>query len=316
MSVAFLAWALPGGLVWNRGLQYALGALTLALGLVVILRDKDGAQGLAKIIRLAPLFIAVPMAVFSGDHFVFIHSIATMVPAWIPWKLFWAYFVGFCLLGGGLSIALNKYAGLSAAMFGIMMWLFVILMDIPGVIQDPHDRFGWALMFREATFGAGALAYAATQTEEWKIKGTHWILPVARFVIGIPLVFYAIEQFMHPLHVPAPPLDKVVPPVVPLHMIWSPFSGVVFLIAGAALLINKQTRLAAASAGLITLIVILFLYLPMLVQNAADINNGLNFFADTLLLAGCYLAFASSQPKTLLPVAAHQMEKVKQGIAS
>ena len=62
------------------------------------------------------------------------------------------------------------------------------------------------------------------------------------------------------------------------------------------LMINKQVRPAAAWLGLITLLLVLFIYLPIVIGNPADIANGLNHLADTLLLSGAALALALAYP--------------------
>jgi len=44
---------------------------------------------------LGPLCYAVPLAAFAGEHLSSAKFIAMMVPSYMPWRLFWAYFVGF-----------------------------------------------------------------------------------------------------------------------------------------------------------------------------------------------------------------------------
>ena len=48
----------------------------------------------------------------------------------MPWRLFWAYFVGFALLAASLSIATKIQVRWSGLLFGIMMFLFVVTLDI------------------------------------------------------------------------------------------------------------------------------------------------------------------------------------------
>lgn len=297
---AFFLSALPSWFAWDPCLPYALALIYLAIGLVVAFRtDMRNARGFDGMILLAPVFIAVPMAVFGGDHMLAGREIASAIPSWIPWKIFWAYFVGTCLLAGALSLVTRKYAGLAAALFGIMMLMFEALLHIPRVVSLPGDRFAWAVMFREFAFSGGVLAFAATQTKEWKASGSHWVLPLTRFFIGIPLVFFAVEQLMHPEFVPAIPLKKLTPGIVPFHLLWGYPTGAVFLICAFGLLTNRRPRMAAKYVGLMTMVVIAVVYTPMMIQNAADISSSLNFFADTLLLAGCVFGFAGSQPVTV-----------------
>lgn len=71
--------------------------------------------------------------------------------------------------------------------------------------------------------------------------------------------------------------------------------------AGIALALNKQSRIAAASIGALMTALTLFLYLPILILAHAgtvpQINEELNYVADTLLFAGAALALASALPR-------------------
>ena len=57
----------------------------------------------------------------------------------------------------------------------------------------------------------------------------------------------------------------------------------------------RQIGLFDTWLGLIILLLVLFLYLPIVVANPADIGNGLNYLADTLLLCGAVLALAGTR---------------------
>jgi hypothetical protein len=71
--------------------------------------------------------------------------------------------------------------------------------------------------------------------------------------------------------------------------------GAIYVVIAISLLINKQVRLAATWLGLIALLLVLLLYLPIVIANPADIGNGLNYLADTLLLSGTALALAGTR---------------------
>jgi uncharacterized membrane protein YkgB len=77
-------------------------------------------------------------------------------------------------------------------------------------------------------------------------------------------------------------------------------AGVVFVVAGISMLINRRVRLAATAAGLMTLLLVVVMYVPLLVSKPSDIGEGLNYLADTLLLCGSLLAFAETQPELAL----------------
>jgi hypothetical protein len=81
---------------------------------------------------------------------------------------------------------------------------------------------------------------------------------------------------------------------IPAHLLWGYLTGAVLLFTGLGLTVNKKARLAAKSIGLMILVVVLFVYVPIVVANPSAIGNGLNYLVDTLLLSGSALAFAGT----------------------
>ena len=50
------------------------------------------------------IFFSIMMIVFGYDHFLYTQFVATLVPDWIPWHVFWTYFAGVALMGSGICI--------------------------------------------------------------------------------------------------------------------------------------------------------------------------------------------------------------------
>ncbi len=287
--------ALPAWFSWNPLLPYVAAVLLLAFGLsIAIKKAPPQANWLDKIILCGPVFIAMPMVVFGMDHYLFPAETGRIIPAWIPAHTFWVYFVGTCLILGGLSIVFQKYAGLSAGLFGVMLLCFEALMNIPAVVAFPHKLIIWSLAVREFSFSWGALSFAAMHTQEWRTKGTHWLISVARIVLGIALIFFAAEYFLHPELLPGVPLRQLTPTFIPAHLLWGYLTGVVYVVAGVCLLVNKKVRLAATGAGLFVLFAVIFFCVPFMLQYASDVGKGLNVPADTLVLSGGMLCLAGS----------------------
>jgi uncharacterized membrane protein len=162
MNVHMTFAALPGVLLFEFSrTAFSMGSAGIALfviGLLAIKNDFAQDRGLDKIVALANLCFAIPLAVFGAEHFALAEGISTMVPKYVPWHLFWAYFVGVALVAAGLSIATKIQVQWSGLLFGIMMFLFVAMMDLPGALADRHNRIAWVLLCREMSFGAGAWA--------------------------------------------------------------------------------------------------------------------------------------------------------------
>jgi uncharacterized membrane protein len=278
------------------------GILLCLLALWSAKTDIARASGLDKIVVLSNLCFAIPLAVFGALHLSAAQGLMTMVPAYMPWRLFWAYFVGIALLAASLSIATKIQVRWSGLLFGCMMLLFVAMMDLPGALADPHNRINWVLLLRELSFGAGGwiLAGDALATRDG-LGGK--LITVGRIVIGITAIFYGVEHFLYPANVPGVPLEKLIPAWIPGHMLISYATGVILLVAGVCILLAKKTRMAATYLGTWVVLLVLFIYGPILIAALANPSTdvkveGINYFADTLLFAGVILALARATPRT------------------
>jgi uncharacterized membrane protein len=280
---------------WGVLLPYLTGAVILIVGLYMVRKEFLSRQGLDKIVALGPVFLAVPMAVFGTEHFTATKNLAGMVPHWIPGHLFWALFVGACLISAALSIAIRKYTGIAAALLGLMILLFVVLLHIPEIANAPTSQLLWVVGLRDLTFSGGALSVAAAQKKPWTPQVRQRLTLLARLFIGVPITFLGVEQFLHPELAPGVPLAKSTPLWIPGHALWGYPTGAVFVVAGLCLITNKKAGFAATWLGLLILLLVLAVYLPIVVAIPSDIANGLNYLADTLLLGGSVLAFAQAQ---------------------
>lgn len=287
--------AIPNTVKWA---YFAFG-LVLAIGLVTIFvrGDWQKARGFDKLILFGPLFYAAPLAAFGTEHFTLTRDIASIIPPWIPWHLFWAYFVGVGFIAGPLSLATKIQARLAASLLALTFFLFVVLMDAPAWAQNPRDRIALTLALRELAFSGGPLALAASLTVQWREHGRHIFATIARYFVGIPVLFYSFEQFRHGDHVPGVPLEPLTPAYVYGHHIWTYLAAAVYAVAGIFLLIGKKTRAAAIWAGLTALFVILVVYVPIAVVERASLDNGFNYLGDTLMFCGAVLLLAGAMPR-------------------
>lgn len=292
---------------------FQLSRVPLAMcvaGIVVILialwgarTDLARAPGLDKIVALANLAFAAPMAVFGALHIWAVGFFLPMVPSYMPWHLFWAYFVGVALIAASLSIATKVLVRWSGLLLALMMLLFVVMMDIPGAFSTPGDRFGWTLLLRELAFAAGGWLFAAPYLP---VRLKSILVPAGRVVLAITALFWGVEQVLHPHACPVVPLEKLMPAFIPAQLLIGYLSGAFLLVAGALMLLGKRTRLAATCLGGWTLLMVLIVYGPILISALsvadADVNiEGINYFFDTLYFGGAVLALAKATPADSTP---------------
>ena len=281
----------------------AAGILLLLIGLWAAKTNIAQARGLDKIVAFSNLCFAIPLAVFGALHLSDVGSVLPIVPSYMPWRLFVAYFVGCALLAASLSIAAKIQVQWSGLLFGIMMFLFVALLMIPGVFANPKDRFAWTFVFRESSFASGGWILAGSAMRERGRGQGNKLIAAGRVVIAIAAMFYGVEHFLHPANVPGVPLEKLMPVWIPWHRLISYLTGGILVIAGASILLGKKTRMAATYLGTWIVLLVIFIYGPILIASLLDPSTavkveGINYFADTLLFAGAILALASATPRT------------------
>ncbi|HVR22015.1 MAG TPA: hypothetical protein VMU26_01735 [Candidatus Polarisedimenticolia bacterium] len=262
--------------------------------------DIARAGGLDKVVVLSNLCFAIPLAVFGAEHLSGARFIMLAVPPYMPWRLFWAYFVGFALLSASLSIATKIQVRWSGLLFGIMMCVFVAMLHIPRALINPSARIPWTIVIREMSFAGGAwiLAGAAMRGQ-----GGHKLITVGRVLVAIAAIFFGVMHFLHPANCPGVPLEKLTPAWIPGRLLIGYLTGAILLVAGACILLARKTRMAAIYLGTWMVLLVLFIYVPILIAQISDPNvaaqiEGINYFADTLLFGGAILALASATPRT------------------
>ena len=283
--------------VWG---MLIIGVAALVAGPILAWPRVQAASGVEKLLVLAPVFEAAPLAVFAMEHFTAARDLMSIVPSWLPWHLFWTYLVGVCLLAAAVSFIAWRCVRWSALLLALLFLIFVATIDLEGLFQEPHNRIIWILTVRELAFSAGAMMLAGSA---WP-GGTTGpaLLRIGRTIIAATCVFYAVEHFLYPHNVPGVPLEKITPEWIAAPALITYFVGIVLLAAGPALLIPKAARIAATGAGAVLLLLTALFYIPILVAQLSISTplavEGLNYFYDTMLFAATVLltGFPAEKP--------------------
>jgi uncharacterized membrane protein YphA (DoxX/SURF4 family) len=123
--------------------ENAVKELALAAGALVIARYNWGV-----------ILFALTIVSFGIDHFLYAREVTGYMPLWISHKIFWIYLAGSALFGSGIAIILNIKRKLAAALLGVMILIWVIILHIPKTMAAP-----FALNEGEVTSAFLALAY-------------------------------------------------------------------------------------------------------------------------------------------------------------
>jgi uncharacterized membrane protein len=276
----------------------AAGLAAAAMGLFTAKNDIAETRGIDKIAALAPMCFAIPLAVFGAEHLSSPHALAPMVPSYMPWRMFWVYFVGVALIAASLSIATRRQVRWSGLLFGAMMFLFVAMLHLPGAVRA-GGRIPWTIVFRETSFGGGGWVLAGiAMGGDGDGRGKR-LIRVGRVLIGLTALFFGVQHFLHPLGLPGVPLEKEMPGCVPARAAVDYVTGAALIIAGVCFPLGRKTRIAAAYLGAWIVLVVVVIYGPVLIGALGDPHievqvEGINYFADTLLFGGVILSLANT----------------------
>jgi uncharacterized membrane protein YphA (DoxX/SURF4 family) len=105
---------------------------------------------------------ALPLFVFGAQHIMYGQFVATLIPAWIPGHVFWAYFIGGAFLASALAILTRQLAGLAAWLLGLMFFMWVLILHSPRVAASPHNGNEWTSAFVALAMCGSAWAVAGT----------------------------------------------------------------------------------------------------------------------------------------------------------
>jgi uncharacterized membrane protein YphA (DoxX/SURF4 family) len=141
-----------------------LSAIAFTLAGILPNGSKSSAQGTSTnwLLLLGRLLFAVSMIVFGAQHFMYAAFIATLIPAWIPFHLFWVYFTGTGFIVAALSIATGILAPLASIGLGIMFLLWFLLLHAPRVAASPRNGDEWTSAFVALAVSGGSFLLATT----------------------------------------------------------------------------------------------------------------------------------------------------------
>jgi uncharacterized membrane protein len=113
-------------------------------------------------LRMGLYMFGIALPLIGLSHFIYSAGTASMVPAWLPGRLFFAYLTGSAHIAAGVGILLGILPALAAMLEALMITLFVLLLHLPGVVSQPHDRLQWTMFFVASAYAGAAWAVAGS----------------------------------------------------------------------------------------------------------------------------------------------------------
>jgi uncharacterized membrane protein len=168
LFLATLVLCLPRSLahLWSVSLRTGVFEPLGLGGLAWMMTSEDGVPD--RFALAGRYAVAVSLIVFGIDHFLLLGPIATLLPSWIPWHVFWIAFFGAGFIAAGLALVAGLLQSWAAAGIALMFAIWVLtlhgprvlgLYGVPGATQSPAE---WQSLFIAVAFCGGSLAAAGS----------------------------------------------------------------------------------------------------------------------------------------------------------
>jgi uncharacterized membrane protein len=106
-----------------------------------------GTSSTNKLPEAGRFLFLLSLVVYTVLHYVYLQFIATLIPNWLPFHIFWAWVVLIAFFAATLSLLIGKAVRLSEALLALMFLLWVLILHLPRVIGNLGVEPEWTSLF-------------------------------------------------------------------------------------------------------------------------------------------------------------------------
>ena len=111
-------------------------------------------------IRAARILFAVSLLPIGLSHMVYTKATVDLVPAWLPYRVGWAYLTGAGQIACGLGVLFAVLPRVAAWAEAGMLTIFTLLVWTPAILSAPKTRLPWTAFFISWAIASAAWAVA------------------------------------------------------------------------------------------------------------------------------------------------------------
>jgi uncharacterized membrane protein len=248
------------------------------------------------LIPIGRIFYAIGLIGIGVQHFLFADFIWVIMPApvpWLPGRAFWAYAFGAALIAAGAAILFDFKGRKVAAFTGAAFIILIIVAHVPTQVSgSPGHIAVWNNAFKALTLCGGAWVVAGSLKEQTPglPRFLEAVMPFGKYFLPITVITFGIEHFIYKEFV-----AKLVPTWIPGGgLFWTYFAGVALILAGVAMIVNIQARLASLLLGTMIFLWFLFLHIPRAIADPhTDHGNEWTSVFEALAFSGIAFMLAA-----------------------
>jgi uncharacterized membrane protein len=95
-------------------------------------------------LRIAQLVFGLALIPLGLAHFFYLELTAPIIPSFIPFHTFWAYFTGAAQIAAGIGVLLNILPKLAATLDAVLLASFTFVVWIPKIVEPAPTGATWS----------------------------------------------------------------------------------------------------------------------------------------------------------------------------
>jgi hypothetical protein len=252
---------------------------------------------MSQLSSLARTLFAVAMAAFAVLTLVsgeLIRGPAALTPHPI------LVYLSAALLGSSaIAIAVRRLDYLAATALGAAFGLSFVLLHIPALIAQPRDANTWATAVATLALSGMSLVLAARcATAAVGERRIRMLNSAGRIMFGMCLPVCGIQHFMYASFV-----ATFIPVWIPMPLLWTYFTGVCHLAAGASMITGLWMRLGTFLSGLMFFLFVVLLHVPRVARDSGNVDEWISLFVAVAFCAGAWLLASRAHEPSRTPTA-------------
>ena len=98
-------------------------------------------------VRIARMLFGLGLIPLGIAHFLYLDATAPLVPGWLLFPVFWAYFTGVAFVAAGVGMITGIFARLAAALITLQIGMLTLFVWLPRVVTGNLTPFQWNEFF-------------------------------------------------------------------------------------------------------------------------------------------------------------------------